>query len=221
MSYIISSSFFKICISEQNCNSKHFKTQPRIVECETSEYFGPKEHSCPTLTFAVDSMNELCIDIYFTDKDKTFEFSVDKYYHTSSQLIDFPGHVCLDCVKMTGVFQINREILIPNNEIYRGVRMDHGLVIWIDEKPIGIFCRFPEANDQEKLNESLNIFDENICIERVLLLSLESMELKIADIEIKNKGLFEDVLKLISKMSLEMQRIEEKVENKCCSSSEK
>jgi len=122
---------------------------------------------------------------------------------------------------MTGVFQINREILIPNNEIYRGVRMDHGLVIWIDEKPIGIFCRFPEANDQEKLNESLNIFDENICIERVLLLSLESMELKIADIEIKNKGLFEDILKLISNMSLEMQRIEVKVENKCCCSSEK
>jgi len=121
---------------------------------------------------------------------------------------------------MKGVLQINREILMPNNTTYLS-KMDHGLVIWIDDKPIGIFCCMPQAKDQEKLVESLNIFDNNICIERVLLLLLESMELKLANIEIKNKGLFEDIVRLISNMSLEMQRIEVKVENKCCCSSEK
>ena len=221
MSYIISSPFFKICISEQNCTSKHFKTQPRIVECETGKYFEDDAPSCPTLTFSVQSMNELCVDIYFTDKDKTFDFSVDKYYHTGSSLEKFPGEKYAADEQMTGVLQINREILIPNNEIYRGGKMDHGLLIWIDGKAIGIFCSLPKANEHEKLNESLNIFDANICIERVLLLSVESMQSKILHMEIKNKILFEDMINLIAKLTLRIQRIEENIDNKCSSSSEK
>jgi len=221
MSYIISSSFFKIFISEQNCTSKHFKTQPRIVECETGKYFKDDAPSCPTLTFSVQSMNELCVDIYFTDKDKTFDFSVDKYYHTESRLENFPGEKYESDENMTGVLQINREILIPNKTIYRGGKMDHGLIIWIDEKPIGIFCSLPKANEHEKLNESLNIFDANICIERVLLLSVESMQSKIVHMEIKNKILLENMISLVAKLSFRIEKIEEHIENKCCSSSEK
>lgn len=233
MSYIISSPFFKICISEQNCTSKHFKTQPRIVECETGNYFEVDGPSCPILTFSVQSMNELCVDIYFTDKDKTFDFSVDKYYHTESSLEKFPGEKYADDEKMTGELKINREILIPNNEIYRGGKKDHGLIIWIDEKAIGIFCSLPKANEHEKLNESLNIFDASISIARVLLLSDEStqsrvllssdenMQSKILTMEIKNKFIFEDMIKLIAQLLLRIEQIEEKIENKCCSSSEK
>jgi hypothetical protein len=178
-------------------------------------------------------MNELCVDIYFTDKDKTFDFSVDKYYHTESSLEKFPGEKYADDEKMTGELKINREILIPNNEIYRGGKKDHGLIIWIDEKAIGIFCSLPKANEHEKLNESLNIFDASISIARVLLLSDEStqsrvllssdenMQSKILTMEIKNKFIFEDMIKLIAQLLLRIEQIEEKIENKCCSSSEK
>ena len=221
MSYIISSSFFKIFISEQNCTSKHFKTQPRIVECETGKYFKDDAPSCPTLTFSVQSMNELCVDIYFTDKDKTSDFSVDKYYHTGSSLEKIPGEKYESDENMTGVLQINREILIPNNESYRGGKKDHGFLIWIDGKAIGIFCSLPKANEHEKLNESLNIFDANICIARVLLLSDESTQSRVLLMEIKNKLIFEDMIKLIAKLLLRIEKIEEKIENKCCSSSEK
>jgi len=166
-------------------------------------------------------MNELCVDIYFTDKDKTFEFSVDKCYHTESSLEEFPGHECVADEKMTGVLQINREILIPNKTIHRGGKMDHGFLIWIDGKAIGIFCSLPKANEHEKLNESLNIFDANICIARVLLLSHESTQSRVLLMEIKNKFILEDMIKLIAKLLLRIEKIEEKIENKCCSSSEK
>jgi len=80
---------------------------------------------------------------------------------------------------------------------------------------------------------SINIFDASISIARVLLLSDEStqsrvllssdenMQSKILLLEIKNKIILEDMIQLIGKLLLRIEKIEEKIENKCCSSSEK
>lgn len=232
MSYIISSPFVKICISEQNCTFKHLKFQPRIIECEINEHVDSKA-SCPILTFAVDTMNELCIDIDFTDKDKTSLFSVDKHvYCTGSEepevMEEYSEHE-----EITGVSKISQKILIPNKKVFRGSIVDHGLIIWIDKKPIGIFCRLPDVKQQEQTKASINIFDASISIARVLLLSDEStqsrvllssdenMQSKILLLEIKNKIILEDMIQLIAKLLLRIEKIEEKIENKCCSSSEK